>query len=170
VAAADARDDMEANMAIQRRLAIEVELVDAVALRDIHPSVGIDDGVVVAHEPDAGVAHAMATCHGFGVALQRLGVEIWTDTTVTAITHRSGHVTGVETDRGTHTADVIVVAPGAFAHLLLCPLGIDLPMVPSTSRVAIFRWPLEPDFRPSDLSRTTTSAVSGFDRSSGIRL
>lgn len=147
VAAPDSRADMAANLAIQRALGIAVEPVDAAALREIDPAVSLDDGAIAAFEPDAGVADAMATCNGFAVALQRLGVEIRTDTEVTVITHRSGRVTGVETDSGPLAADTVVVAPGAFAHLLLRPLGIDLPMVPSTSRIAIFRWPLERDPR-----------------------
>lgn len=156
ITSADARADMDANMALQRNLGIRVDLVDQAALRDIDPAVVLDDGALAAYEPDAGAADSMATCNGFVVALQRLGVRVHLDTTVTAIDHRSGRVTGVQTEDGHIAADAVVIAPGAFAHPLLRPLGIDLPMVPSTSRIAIFRWPLERDPRHPALIDTTS--------------
>lgn len=147
VAAPESRTALEANVAMQHRLGIRVEIVDASALREIDPEVSLDDGAIAAFEPDAGAADAIATCHGFATALRRMGVEVRTETTVTAITHEGGRVTGVETDAGAIGADAVVVAPGAFAHPLLRPLGIDLPMVPATSRIAIFRWPIDRDPR-----------------------
>ena len=147
VTSPDARDDLEANVAMQRSLGVRVEMVGRDELRELDPAVSLEDGGIAAYEHDAGVTDAMATCNSLAAAAMRLGVTIRTETTVLAIRHQAGRVVGVTTTAGDIDADAVVIAPGAFAHSLLRPLGIDLPMVPATSRIAIFRWPLERDPR-----------------------
>jgi sarcosine oxidase subunit beta len=136
-------DDLAANVAMQQSLGVRVDLVTADEARAIDPSLSLGDGGVTAFEHDAGTTDSMAVCNGLADAVERAGVTIVTDTRVTAIRHQAGHVTGVDTAAGRIDAGTVVLAPGAFAHRLLQPLGIDLPMAPATSRIAIFRWPRE---------------------------
>ena len=143
----ESRGDLEANVAMQRDLGIDAAIVDADELRDIDPNVLLEEGEVAAFEPGAGTADAMAACNTLASAVLKAGVLIKTDTSVTSIRHADGRVTGVETTDGPIAADHVVLAPGAFAHILLRPLGYDLPMIPSTSRIAIFRWPVDRDPR-----------------------
>ncbi|MEW5991049.1 MAG: FAD-dependent oxidoreductase [Chloroflexota bacterium] len=143
----DARDNLEANLAIQRSLGIPARIVDAGELRDIDASVSVDDGAIAGYDPTAGVVDGMAACNALATVLLRNGVEIRLETTVTSIRHDRGRVTGVTTTAGDIDAGRVVIAPGGWAHALLRPLGIDLPMVPATSRIAIFRWPHDRDRR-----------------------
>jgi sarcosine oxidase subunit beta len=147
VTAPGAKADLEANVAMQRSLGVRVEIVGPEELHDLDPAVSLEDGGVAAFEHDAGVADAMATCNSLAAAAMRMGVTIRTETAVQTIRHKAGRVRGVTTAAEPIDADAVVIAPGAFAHALLQPLGIDLPMVPATSRIAIFRWPLERDPR-----------------------
>jgi sarcosine oxidase subunit beta len=89
----------------------------------------------------------MEACNAFATALLREGVEIRQGTTVAAIRHEGGRVMGVTTSAGVLDTDRVVIAPGGWAHALLRPLGFDLPMMPATSRIAIFRWPHDRDKR-----------------------
>lgn len=141
------RGDLEANVAMQQGLGVDVRIVDAAEARDYDPNLELEEGAVAAYEPGAGAADAMAACNTLAAAVLRAGVEIRTETTVLGIRHASGRVTGVDTTAGPIDAGSVVVAPGAFAHPLLRPLGIDLPMIPATSRIAIFRWPMDRDPR-----------------------
>ena len=143
----EAADDLDANLAIQRSLGIPARIVSADELRDIDGSVSVEDGAVAGFDPTAGVVDGMTACNAFATALLRLGVEIRLDTTVTAIRHNRGRVTGVATTVGDIDTDRVVLAPGGWAHGLLRPLGFDLPMVPATSRIAVFRWPHDRDRR-----------------------
>jgi sarcosine oxidase subunit beta len=143
----EAADALEANLAIQRSVGIPARIVKADELRDIDPSVSIEDGAVAGYDPTAGVVDGMAACNAFATVLLREGVDIRLETTVTAIRHDRGRVTGVATTGGDIDAERVVIAPGGWAHGLLRPLGIDLPMVPATSRIAIFRWPHDRDRR-----------------------
>jgi sarcosine oxidase subunit beta len=143
----EAAGDLDANLAIQRSLGIPARIVSADELRDIDGSVSVEDGAVAGYDPTAGVVDGMAACNAFAAALLRLGVEIRLDTTVTAIRHERGRVTGVATTAGDIDTERVVIAPGGWAHGLLRPLGFDLPMVPATSRIAVFHWPHDRDRR-----------------------
>jgi sarcosine oxidase subunit beta len=50
-------------------------------------------------------------------------------------------VAGVETTAGFISAQIVVIAAGAYANRLLKQLGIDLGLFPRRSRVVVFRWP-----------------------------
>lgn len=143
----DARDALEANLAIQRRFGIPARIIDRDELREIDSSASVEDGAIVGYEPTAGVVDGMAACNALATALLREGVEIRLGTTVTAIRHDGGRVTGVTTSAGDVDAGRVVIAPGGWAHRLLRPLGFDLPMIPATSRIAVFRWPHDRDKR-----------------------
>ena len=143
----EARESLDANLAIQRSFGIPARIIDADELREIDGSASVEDGAVVGYEPTAGAVDGMEACNAFATVLLREGVEIRQGTTVTAIRHQRGRVAGVTSTAGDLDANWVVIAPGGWAHGLLRPLGFDLPMMPATSRIAIFRWPHDRDKR-----------------------
>jgi sarcosine oxidase subunit beta len=143
----EARDALEANLAIQRSFGMAARIIDADELREIDGSASVEDGAIVGYEPTAGTVDGMEACNAFATVLLREGVEIRQDTEVTAIRHSGGRVLGVTTAAGAIDADRVVIAPGGWAHRLLRPLRFDLPMIPATSRIAVFRWPHDRDKR-----------------------
>jgi glycine/D-amino acid oxidase-like deaminating enzyme len=138
---------LDANLGIQRSLGIPARIIDAGELREIDPEASIEDGAVVGYDPTAGVVDGVEACNGLATAVLRAGIRIQVETTVTAIRQAGGRVTGVVTTAGPLATDRVVIAPGGWAHALLRPLGIDLPMIAATSRIAVFRWPRERDPR-----------------------
>lgn len=58
------------------------------------------------------------------------GVTFAFDTTVTRLRVEAGRLRAVETDKGVHEADAVVVALGVEAPFLLRPLGLNLPIYP----------------------------------------
>lgn len=61
---------------------------------------------------------------------EELGVQFRFETTVDALEHTGGKVTGVRTSAGTFTADAYLVAMGSYSPQLVRPLGITLPVYP----------------------------------------
>jgi D-amino-acid dehydrogenase len=59
-----------------------------------------------------------------------LGVQFRFETTVDALEHAGGKVTGVRTSAGTFTADAYLVAMASYSPQLVQPLGITLPVYP----------------------------------------
>jgi sarcosine oxidase subunit beta len=138
--AREERDALEANVAMQRELGVNTQLISAADALELDPSLYVDDVDVVAYEPDSGFADPNATTYGFAQAAMTLGVEFQLDTPAFRVLTEAGRVTGVETARGTISASTVVIIAGAWANGLLGPLGIDLGLTPRPARVAVFRW------------------------------
>lgn len=73
-------------------------------------------------------------CFKFTNALAALaaekGVTFRWGETIRHIVTENGRATGVVTDKGTLSADAVVVSLGSFSPQMLAPLGIDLPVYP----------------------------------------
>lgn len=134
------REDLEANVAMQREVGANTHIISAEDAKELDPSVWVGDVEYLAYEPDSGFADPNATAYSFARAAMDLGVEFKLDTEVTQVTTNDGRVTGVETTAGDIEAPVVVVAAGAWANQLFQPLGLDFGLVPSLARVTVFRW------------------------------
>ncbi len=107
-------------------------LVDANEVRTIEPALR-DSRVAIAgglHLPDDETGDCHLFTQTLAARLSGAGVRFLYNTTVAALTHESGQIAGVVTDRGTLTADCYVVALANDAPALVAPLGIDLPIYP----------------------------------------
>jgi sarcosine oxidase, subunit beta len=171
------KSQLEANVAMHRRVGVESRLVSADDVRDIDPGMWCGDTDAIAYEPDSGYADPNLTAYSFARAGARLGVEYRLETAVTAVRTRAGRVTGVATSQGEIEAPVVVVAAGAWAGALFEPLGIRLGLRPVSARVVLFRPAYERPpaqvtvidhvygswFRP-DGTRTLVGAEVGVER------
>jgi sarcosine oxidase, subunit beta len=137
------RDELEMNVAMQREIGINTQLITAAEVLELDPSVYVDDIDVAAYEPESGYADPNATTFGMAQAAMEMGVEFLLDTRVLRVLTDGERVTGVETTEGTITAATVVIAAGAWANALFEPLGIDLGLKPVPARVAAFRWAIE---------------------------
>ncbi len=137
------RSHLEANLDVQRKVGVSSRLVTTEEVRDIDPSVQVEEGEVVAYEPDSGYADPNATTFAFAEAANAMGVEVMEETRALGVVIERGKVTGVRTERGTIRTPRVVIVAGAWANQLLEPIGIDLGLFPRQSRIAIFRWPMD---------------------------
>lgn len=144
------RADLEANVAMQREVGVDTQLITARDARELDPSVWTEDVDVVAYEPGSGYADPNATTFSMARAAMDIGVEFQLDTRVLRILTEGDRVSGVETSQGAILAPIVVIAAGAWANQLFDPLGIDLGMKPVPARVAVFRWAF--DRSPSHLT------------------
>lgn len=139
----DYEHHLERNIAMQRDVGVDAQLITGAEARELDPSLEVGDETPVAYEPQSGFADPNATTYGFARAAMTRGVEFQLETEVTRVLTANGRVTGVETTRGTIEAPTVVVIAGAWANALLTPLGIDLGLTPILARIVIFRWALE---------------------------
>jgi sarcosine oxidase subunit beta len=135
------RDRLERNVAVQQKIGIKTRVVTSEEAREILPGARLDDIGGAAYEADSGYADPNATTFSLAQAAQRLGVEIRTQCEATRIVTERGRVTAVETTAGRIDTLAVVLVPGAWAHALLEPLGVSLPLTPFRIQVSIFRWP-----------------------------
>jgi sarcosine oxidase, subunit beta len=132
--------DLEANVAMHRRVGVDARVITAAEAREIDPSLNVDDVTHVAYEPNSGYADPNATTYSFARAAMDRGAEFRLDTRVLRVLTEGARVTGVETTGGSITAPAVVVCAGGWANHLFRPLGLDFGLVPGLARVTIFRW------------------------------
>jgi glycine/D-amino acid oxidase-like deaminating enzyme len=135
------RDRLARNVAAQQAIGIKTRVITPEEVREIFPECRLDDIGGAAYEPDSGYADPNATTFSLAEAARRRGVEIRTHCEATRIVTERGRVIGVDTTTGRIDTPAVVLVPGAWAHTLLEPLGISLPLQPFRIQVSIFRWP-----------------------------
>jgi sarcosine oxidase, subunit beta len=158
---------LEANVAMQRRIGVDAQLLDAVGVLEVEPRLVADDIGAAAWEPDSGYADPVLTAQGFASAAEQLGVERRLGISVLALETGAHGVESVVTSGGRIATRSVVVAAGYRSAALLQPLDIDLPVTPVRHAIAIVE--RSADFgsvHPVVADRITTS----YYRPEGARL
>ena len=148
VAGAEA-DALRENVAAQRAMGIETDVVEPADLARILPGIVTDDIAAAAFEPESGYADPTGTAAGFLAAAARDGrASLRSGVTVTGVRLEGGRVAGVETTAGRFDAPVVVDAAGAWAAELARTAGLEIPVVPWRHDTAFFGLPAA---RPSSI-------------------
>jgi sarcosine oxidase subunit beta len=129
---------LEANVALQHRLGIEVERISADRAGELWPVADLGDFAAFAYEPLGGYGDGYQTAQAFAGAARRGGATVRTQGPVTSITASGRGVTGVTLADGSRVdADVVVVAAGPWSPALVAPLGVDLPIRAQRAQILI---------------------------------
>lgn len=121
---------LRANVAMQKDLGVNVDLVQPLEARDLWPKMNVDDFGLLAYEPEGGVADPAMTASAFQQLGKGQGVEYLLGTFVQKIIVGPGErVVGVVDQDGQQLeAEILIVAAGAWSPTLFVPLGIDVPI------------------------------------------
>jgi glycine/D-amino acid oxidase-like deaminating enzyme len=138
----------EANVAMQRRLGIEVEVIEADRAAELWPWANLADFAAFGYEPRGGYGDGHQTAQAFAGAARRGGAKIRQHTPVASIAVERGGVRGVVLVGGERvSADRVVVAAGPWSPALVAPLGIDLPIRAQRAQILI----VDPGAPPGDV-------------------
>jgi len=138
---------LEANLALQQQLGIDVRMISAVELMDLDPNARLGEDERAAFESEAGYAEAVQVVASFAEGARNFGADLRLGVEVQKIRVERGRVSGVETTEGTYHCKTLVLATGPWAAQLTGGvLKQALPVQPSRAQVALFR-------RPPDLGR-----------------
>jgi sarcosine oxidase subunit beta len=133
---------LQHNVALQREVGVETELVGPDELGEIDPALRTDGVALAAYEPRGGYADPAATAVGFLRAARALGAR-FERRRVTALQERRGRIRGLQTDEGSLEAEAVVLAAGAWSAPLVESVGLLLPIQPTRVYVALFERPYE---------------------------
>lgn len=125
------------NMAMQRRLGIEVEWLEAGAAAARVPGLRIDGVLGATFCARDGICDPNGVTMGFAQSAARAGVTIHRGTTVTGIDVAGGRIAGLETDRGAIATRVVVNAAGPWARSVAATAGVSMPIVPLRRHIFI---------------------------------
>jgi sarcosine oxidase subunit beta len=132
---------LEANIALQRRVGIQTELLSPESAREIMPGLETADVVRAAYEPESGYADPYLTVNAFANAARRVGVKVFTGTEVTGVRFAGGKVVGVDTFQEKLDAPLVLNSAGPWATRVAKMAGVEAPINPCRVQVSTFARP-----------------------------
>lgn len=125
------------NVALQRKLGIDVHLLSAREIEETVPKLYVGDVLGATYCPTDGHADPYSVVQGFASAAKRRGVKIYEGTEVIGIRKKGQQVQNVLTDKGEFVGPVVVNATGAHAAQVGKMVGLDIPVRPSRRHMFI---------------------------------
>jgi sarcosine oxidase subunit beta len=133
---------LRANVDMQKACGVDTRVVTGDEMRAMEPDWWLDDVVVAAYEPSSGYADAATVATDFLSCARERGAEYRRGCDVRSLRIEGGRVAGVETDAGAVSAEIVVVAAGAWSRSLFERAGIVLPLECEHHEVAILERPV----------------------------
>jgi glycine/D-amino acid oxidase-like deaminating enzyme len=141
------RDSMEANVAMQKGVGVDTDIVTVEDAREIAPMLSVSGTESFAYEPQSGYADPYSVTTGYANAAREMGAAVRSGTPVTSIEITGDRVSAVLTSRERIETPVAVVAAGPWSGPLLSSVGVAVPLRPVRHQVVMLRRPhdLVPD-------------------------
>jgi sarcosine oxidase, subunit beta len=130
---------LKLNVAMQRKLGANVELIGRQDLHELEPDWKVDDVELAAYEPDSGYGDGAAVAGDFLSAARGMGVTYLSRKLAASFVVKAGRVCGVDTDHGTISAPLVISATGPWTRPLFQRVGCELPIECEYHQVAILR-------------------------------
>src|SRR5437868_12259501 len=109
------RAGLEANVAMQRELGIDVRLLAGQELLEIDPNARLAEDELAAFEAEAGYVEAVQVVASFAEAARREAADIRLGVEVKAIVTEGGRIAGVDTNEGRYHSGRVILATGPWA-------------------------------------------------------
>jgi glycine/D-amino acid oxidase-like deaminating enzyme len=127
------------NVAMQRNLGANVELIDRHQLKELEPDWQVDDVESAAYEPDSGYGDGNVVANDFLSHARDLGATYLSKTRATSFLIEAGRIRGVRTDHGEIHAPIVTAVTGPWTRPLLQSTGFDPPIETEFHQVAILK-------------------------------
>lgn len=134
---------LRANVAAQRALGLDVEIVQPDDLHAYVPGIDPEGVALAAYESTSGYADPYGVAVALAERARTLGVHVHLGRRATAVRVHNGRVQGVETDQGAIETPVVVNAAGPWGNALARSAGIALPLQVKRLQEIVVR-PVEP--------------------------
>ncbi len=120
----------EHNVALQRQLGVSTEWLSGDEVRARVPLLNAGDVIAGTFHAGDGLADPNGVVMGYVNGAKRLGVQAFTDVTVTGIEATGAGVSGVQSSAGAIACEIIVNATGPWAAPISEMAGVPLPVTP----------------------------------------
>jgi len=145
----DKNEQLRGNVEMQKRIDILTEVVTAAEVKKIAPMFKTDDFELAAYEPESGYADPTLTTNSFITNAKACGSGLMQDCEVTGIRVSGGKVVGVESNRGSFDAPIIVNCAGTFADRIGKMVEVEIPLTTWSHDVAFVRRPAKVGMHPT---------------------
>jgi sarcosine oxidase subunit beta len=134
-------DLLKANVEMQRRNGVNVQLITASDVRRMEPDWFTDDIVAAAYESDSGYGDGAGVANDFLTKARELGVQYRPRTRATEFLVAADRIRGVATDQGHIHAPIVIAATGQWTQPLFARAHISLPIQTEYHEVCILKNP-----------------------------
>jgi len=121
-------EQLKANVEMHQQIGVPSILIDRQDVQRLAPHFFVEDIELAAFEPESGYADPYATTTSLMDAARRKGARLVQGCSVSGIQTSGGRVTGVKTDQGEFSADIVVNCAGAWANQVAAMVGVQIPM------------------------------------------
>ena len=135
-------EEAKRNVDLQNSLGIPSVKLDPVGAKAIVPHLDTSQVTGATFCESDGHLNPFKTTDAFYQAAKKLGVKVFTDTEVTAITKSGGAIKAVETQKGEIKTAVVINAAGGWAQKIGRMVGVEIP-VHSQNREILVTEPIE---------------------------
>jgi sarcosine oxidase subunit beta len=144
---------LEKNIDLQNRCGVHTRMLSPDAAQEIVPELDLTGIVGASYNPTDGILFPWPFLWGYARQAAAMGVRIFTQTPVSALTPVAGGGYDVTTPRGTVRARRVINATGSWSPKLAKLIGVDVPTYPIRHEICSSE-PLKPFLRPmvSELS------------------
>jgi len=153
----------ERNVAMQRRMGVEVDWLDAAGASELTPGLDATGVLAATFCAKDGIADPNGVTLGFAGAARRAGARIQLEEEVTGIRVEGGCVTGVETTGGPIATRVVVDAAGPWAGLIGGMAGLDIPIQPLRRHIFVSEPPSPQGWFTDGVPTAPTSHIMVID-------
>jgi len=137
LSADDSVETFRRNVALQRRLGVDVQWLNGDDAARLAPGLSVDGVIAATFCQRDGIADPNGVTMGFARAAQAAGATVERRTEVTGIRTEHGRVTAVETNRGDIATRIVVNAAGPQAGLVGQLAGVAVPVEPYRRHIFI---------------------------------
>jgi sarcosine oxidase subunit beta len=130
---------LKQNVAMQRHLGANVELIDRHQLQELEPEWEVDDIELAAYEPDSGYGDGNVVANDFLTRARESGATYLSRTLVTNFLIERGKIRGVQTEHGEIHAPIVIAATGTWTRPLFESTTFDPPIETEFHQVAILK-------------------------------
>lgn len=128
---------MRANMAMQRGLGVQVELLKGDEVKKLFPQLNCDDLAGAAFCPQDGYGDPGQIVAAYAKGARALGVEIYEHNEVKALALSRGGIEAVISEAGRIETRTVVCAAGPHSSIVAAMAGIKLPALPYRRQVFV---------------------------------
>lgn len=134
-------ESLRESLTAQKNMGIPLSMLDAKQAAELLPIARFDDAALIGYEPEAGFADAYLVATSFARAARRLGVKIMEGVEVEQLLRQDGKVVGVQTNKGSFGASIVISTQSIWATDIERWTGISTPVVPERHAVLALEGP-----------------------------
>jgi len=135
----DRLEELTRGASMARACGVQAHLMSPQEARRLWPLMRTDDLVGAVYFPEDGVTHPGATTLALGEGARQGGAIICEGVQVTGVYQRSGAVTGVATDHGDITCEMVVNCGGMWAREIGAMAGVTVPLCAAEHMYVLLR-------------------------------